>query len=102
MRFHEALAKLAPTKGDGYMTRAGGPTVRNAVGPAEQAHHRYVVDAPEGVFPFDATRDDHAATDWIIGSRKADAEKAKGEAAKAEAEAKVKADAEKAKGAKKD
>jgi hypothetical protein len=67
MKLNEALAKLAPTKADGFITRAGGPTVRNAVGIVEQGIHRYV-KASDPVEGFDATEDDIEADDWSLGS----------------------------------
>lgn len=93
MDIHKALAKLAPTKGDGFITRTGGPIVRNAVGAGEQVLHRYVVGG-DVVEAFDASPEDLKAEDWEVGSFAV--VKARLEAkADAEAKAKAKADADK-------
>lgn len=96
MMLNEALAKLAPTKSDGFISRPGRPRVRNAVGPAEQVLHRYVIDAPP-VEAFDATKEDLAADDWTIGSVKAEADPKAKSAADAEVKVKSEADAKKTK-----
>lgn len=80
MNLHEALAKLAPTKADGFITR-GGTKVRNAMGAGEQALHRYVT-VSDPVQPFDASDEDLFATDeegkktlrddWKLGSFEAE------------------------------
>jgi hypothetical protein len=90
MKLNEALAKLAPTKADGFITRAGGPTVRNAVGISEQALHRYVI-ANVPVEGFDASKDDIAADDWSLGSYASEAKAIEDAKAKAIEDATAKA-----------